>query len=227
MERIKRHLSYANVAATLALVIAMSGGALAATGGFTSGGKLQACTSSNGTLKLLQPGKKCKKGQKALAWNQTGPAGPKGATGATGIAGLNGSAVPKAAEATTATTALTANNALALGGTPASGFTHSDCSSETGQVKGFATIPAEPGLTFTKLTLAYNCSGQAVEAERITKGGYIVRFVGNPAAIAIGTSDAGSTVVNTHELAPGEWRIESWDSEQSEEHVAQFSLLVP
>jgi hypothetical protein len=31
MERIRRHLSYANVAATLALVFAMSGGAIAAT----------------------------------------------------------------------------------------------------------------------------------------------------------------------------------------------------
>src|ERR1700759_2114115 len=161
MERLRGHLSYANVAATLALVLAMSGGAIAATGGSTSGGKLQACASSNGALKLVQPGKKCRKGQKAVIWNQTGPAGPKGATGATGIAGLNGSAVPKAAEATTAataTTALTANNALALGGIPASGFTHSDCNSETGQVKGFATIPAEPGPTFTKLTLGYKVS---------------------------------------------------------------------
>ena len=43
MERITRHLSYANVAATLALVFAMSGGAIAATGGFSGGGKLQAC----------------------------------------------------------------------------------------------------------------------------------------------------------------------------------------
>jgi hypothetical protein len=40
------------------------------------------------------------------------------------------------------TSALTANNALALGGIPASGFTRSDCASTTGQIKGFAIIPA-------------------------------------------------------------------------------------
>lgn len=68
MERIRRHLSYANVAATLALVFAIGGTGYAATGGFTSGGKLQACAAGDGTLKLLKPGKKCKKGQKAVAW---------------------------------------------------------------------------------------------------------------------------------------------------------------
>jgi hypothetical protein len=42
MQWIKRHISYANVAATLALVLAMSGGAVAATGGFSSGATLKA-----------------------------------------------------------------------------------------------------------------------------------------------------------------------------------------
>jgi hypothetical protein len=80
----RRHVSYANVAATLALVFAMSGGAIAATGGFSSGGKLQACVNEEGTLKLLKSGKHCKKGQKTVAWNMTGPAGPAGTKGATG-----------------------------------------------------------------------------------------------------------------------------------------------
>jgi hypothetical protein len=92
MERIRKHLSYANVAATLALVFGMTGGAVAATGGFSSGGKLQACVNEEGGLKLLKPGKKCKKGQKALAWNQTGPAG---ATGSAGTNGANGASGPQ------------------------------------------------------------------------------------------------------------------------------------
>ncbi len=86
MKQIGRHLSYANVAATLALVLALSGGALAATGGFTSGGKLRACVSKQGNLKLLKGGAKCGDGQ-TVAWNQNGPAGPRGATGAQGPAG--------------------------------------------------------------------------------------------------------------------------------------------
>jgi hypothetical protein len=36
MERIRRHLGFANVAAGLALLFSMSGGAIAATGGFTA-----------------------------------------------------------------------------------------------------------------------------------------------------------------------------------------------
>ena len=90
MDRIRRHLSYANVAATLALVFAISGGAIAASGGFTSGGALHACVNGEGTLKLLKAGRQCKNGQKTVVWNQTGPAGPRGATGATGASGTSG-----------------------------------------------------------------------------------------------------------------------------------------
>src|SRR6059058_4556841 len=90
MKRIKRHLSYANVAATLALVFAMTGGAIAATGGFTSGGALRACVNEEGGLRLLKAGKRCKRGQKTVVWNQTGPAGAKGASGAPGAAGAQG-----------------------------------------------------------------------------------------------------------------------------------------
>jgi hypothetical protein len=98
MEGIGRHLSYANVAATLALVFAMSGGAIAASGGFSSGGKLQACVNGEGGLRLLKPGKHCARGQKTVAWNQEGPAGTagaKGADGAPGAAGGQGGEGPK------------------------------------------------------------------------------------------------------------------------------------
>jgi hypothetical protein len=90
MKRISRHFSYANVAATLALVLAASGGAVAATGGFTSGGKLRACVTSEGSLKLLKAGKSCQKGQKLISWNQVGPQGPHGVNGAPGAAGGTG-----------------------------------------------------------------------------------------------------------------------------------------
>ncbi len=95
MKRIARHLSYANVAATLAVVLALSGAAVAATGGFVSGGRLQACVTPEGQLKLLKSGKKCKKGQSSISWNQSGPKGsagaqgPAGATGAPGAPGIS------------------------------------------------------------------------------------------------------------------------------------------
>ena len=101
MKRIAEHLSYANVAATLALVLAMSGGAVAATGGFTGGGKLEACVSQEGGLKLLKPGKKCKKGQSSISWNEIGPRGPAGVQGPAGAAGAVGAAGAPAASTVT------------------------------------------------------------------------------------------------------------------------------
>jgi hypothetical protein len=92
MKRLAGHLTYANVAATLALVLALSGGAFAATGGFTSNGKLQACVNGEGGLKLVKAGKRCKNGQQHVSWSEAGPAGPKGATGAQGPAGTPGAA---------------------------------------------------------------------------------------------------------------------------------------
>lgn len=92
MKRIRAHLTYANATATLALLFALSGGAIAATGGFSSGGKLQACVNEEGGLKLLKAGKHCKRGQKTVAWNVTGPAGATGSAGANGAQGAAGAA---------------------------------------------------------------------------------------------------------------------------------------
>jgi hypothetical protein len=128
-----------NAIGILALFVALGGVSYAATGGFESSGQLQACVGQNGTLTLLKSGKKCRRGQQRVAWSQTGPRGPAGASGANGLNGTNGSTPDKVASAETA---LTADNALSLGGIPASGYTRSDCNSVTGQIKGFVLIPA-------------------------------------------------------------------------------------
>jgi hypothetical protein len=92
-----------NAVGFLALFIALGGVGYAATGGFSSGGTLRACANDEGTLKLLKAGKKCKKDQKSVSWNQLGPAGAKGVAGApgapggagaTGAAGQNGAPAP-------------------------------------------------------------------------------------------------------------------------------------
>jgi hypothetical protein len=227
MERIRQHLSYSNVVATLALVFAMSGGAIAATGGFaTAPSSIKACVGAHGVLKILT-GKKCKSGQKTVTWNKQGPAGARGATGTSGTAGLNGNPGPSA------TTALTANNALALGGVPVSGFTRSDCASTTGQIKGFALVPKDLPNTFTPVSPSYNCSGQAVEAleGEIGTGIYIVRFSGNPAEIAMATAVSEEPlkapgVASVKQLAPGEFEV---FTASPTEQLAQstFELLLP
>jgi hypothetical protein len=235
MERIRRHLSYANVAATLALVFAMGGGAIAATSAFTAASSsIKACVGANGVLKVLA-GKKCKSGQKAVSWNQQGPPGvpgARGATGATGAPGGIGTAGLDGAPGPSATSALTANNALALGGIPASDFTRSDCGSTTGQIKGFAIVPENlPVDGSTTVSPSYNCSGLAVEAEQPEGQGvgvYFVRFVGNPAEIAmISTIGAGlPAVASVNLVRPGEWEIVTARGNKPEE-PASFELLVP
>ena len=231
MGRVGQHLSYANVAATLALVFAMSGGAIAATGGFAAASSaIKACVGSDGVLKV-QKGKRCKRGQRAVSWNQHGPAGAKGATGATGpsgLAGLNGAPVPSAA------TAQTANNALALGGIPASGFTRSDCASTTGQIKGFALVQAEQpqtGPMFTPVSPSYNCSGAEVGVDQVEPetGIYLVRFAGNPAEIAtatgIGRPGNIPVTVSVELVQPGEWFV--YTAAGSTIRPEPFELLVP
>jgi hypothetical protein len=87
-----------NALGALALFVALGGTSYAATGGFSSGGALKACANEEGVIRLLKPGKTCKKGQKAVSWNQTGPAGaagPRGAAGALGAAGGTGAAGAK------------------------------------------------------------------------------------------------------------------------------------
>ena len=146
----RRHVSYANVAATLALVFAMSGGAIAATGGFSNGGKLQACVNEEGGLKLLKSGKRCKRGQKTVAWNMTGPAGTKGAAGAAGAPGASG-----------------ANGAA--------GAPNPNASSVNGQAVDsiFATVApaAPPVVIYSKqgLTLEYSCP-TSTEDNLVAKG---------------------------------------------------------
>jgi hypothetical protein len=73
---------------------------------------LQACVSGNGNLTLVKAGKKCKKGQTGVSWNQTGASGPKGTTGTAGAPGATGAF----------NSATTAGNANALGGKPPSAY---------------------------------------------------------------------------------------------------------
>jgi hypothetical protein len=83
MERIRRHFSYANIAATLALVFAMSGGALAATHYLIN------------STKQINP-----KVLKALKRKigQSGPPGIRGPVGSAGPQGLQGPQGPAGPE---------------------------------------------------------------------------------------------------------------------------------
>jgi hypothetical protein len=92
---IRRRMTYANIAATLALVFAMSGGAYAASRVLiTSTGQIKPSV-----LKQLK-GKAGTNGAQGL----TGPAGPAGATGTPGPAGATGAIGPAGATGATGAT---------------------------------------------------------------------------------------------------------------------------
>jgi hypothetical protein len=94
-------LSYANVTATLALFLALSGGAYAVSSGTASRtarvtdrlGRFHGCFKGHGqgsgALRIVSPRSRCRRGEGAILWSQTGPAGPAGATGPAGRAGSN------------------------------------------------------------------------------------------------------------------------------------------
>jgi hypothetical protein len=90
--------------AFLALVFAMGGFAVAANDSATST-KIRACYSKKtGDLRVVKGKKRCRRGERALAWNRKGPrgltgqrgaAGPVGPGGTDGAAGATGPAGPQ------------------------------------------------------------------------------------------------------------------------------------
>ena len=81
-------LSYANVTATLALFVALGGGAYAATSVFVSRtGAVRFCVARNGVASVVPTGRRCGRRRTTLILDQRGqpgargPAGPQGSTG--------------------------------------------------------------------------------------------------------------------------------------------------
>jgi hypothetical protein len=101
----------------------------------------------------------------------------------------------RANTAASATTAATANSAKQaddaekLDGLDSADFTRPACTSQTGALKGSVTIAASAGFspTFTPVP-GYNCSGQSIEARRLSMGRYEIRFNGSPATQAVATA---------------------------------------
>ena len=92
LDRLRNHLTYANVMATLAVFVTLGGGAYAATGSLlSSGGMVNGCVPKRGgSLVVVPAGRRCPRGQLPLRFNQRGPKGPAGQTGRSGPAGANG-----------------------------------------------------------------------------------------------------------------------------------------
>jgi Collagen triple helix repeat (20 copies) len=96
LSALRRRLTYANVAASLALFIALGGSAFAASSFISKSGSITGCVDKSGAVRIVAAGKKCGKGEKSLKWSQKGPTGKTGKngkngnTGAQGLRGLTG-----------------------------------------------------------------------------------------------------------------------------------------
>jgi len=91
--------------------------------------------------------------------------------------------------ATSAATAASATDAGMLDGLDSAAFTRPACASQSGAIKGTLTVSASPTFsgTFTPVS-GYNCSGQSIEARRLSMGRYEVRFNGSPVTQAVATA---------------------------------------
>ena len=94
LRKLLSKVTYANAAATLAVVLAAGGGAFAVGAVVDREGNIKACYvkkgRSAGDVRLLVKGTKCRKGEAKIAWGKAGPQGAAGQSGAQGSAGPQG-----------------------------------------------------------------------------------------------------------------------------------------
>jgi hypothetical protein len=216
MRIIRRHLSYANVASTLALVFAMGGGAYAALSPVHDGVIHTCYRASNGALRVVRAGAHCGRRERALAFNQRGPTGPRGAmglrgsTGKTGATGKTGKTGASGRSVTSAT--LGVGNANCPNGgssfTSASGTTFA-CS---GVATSFASVDAtaalaasrgvtavqtpSPGVYCLKLSSTPSVGVASLRGDATSKGSAQV-FVPAPSGACTPSGDTSAEVLTS------------------------------
>ena len=92
MPTFRARVTYANVASTIALFLALGGGAYAAVGNPFAGpgGAIQGCVKRGGALIVVKSGRACPKHTTSLRFGQTGPQGIQGPQGVAGRDGAPG-----------------------------------------------------------------------------------------------------------------------------------------
>jgi hypothetical protein len=94
VSRVLARLTYANVGATVALVLAVGGFAVAATPQQTR--VIHGCyLKKDGSLRIVTAGKKCRRTETRISWNRQGLRGIAGARGSQGPQGIAGAAGPQ------------------------------------------------------------------------------------------------------------------------------------
>src|SRR4051812_32887088 len=100
-DRVRSHLTYANVVVTILAFVVLGGGTLALAAIPSSSGALTACSKKQGgAVRIIDERKKCKRGERRLTWNQKGQAGLPGPAGQPGASGKDGAKGDSGAAAT-------------------------------------------------------------------------------------------------------------------------------
>ena len=100
MEGRGRKVRYADVMSTVAVFLALCGGAWAVQSQSSATRTIRACVSKrSGSLRVLAAGRRCARTERTLAWNQRGPAGARGLAGPPGQAGATGAQGPAGSDA--------------------------------------------------------------------------------------------------------------------------------
>ena len=91
MSKVRSRMTYGNVLASIAVFVALSGGAYAAVGNplVAGNGTIHGCV-KNGALYVVKAGMRCPKHTRSLPFGQKGPQGTRGHQGSQGPQGLQG-----------------------------------------------------------------------------------------------------------------------------------------
>ncbi|HTU94198.1 MAG TPA: hypothetical protein VMF14_00075 [Solirubrobacteraceae bacterium] len=190
MRLIRRHLSYANVASTLALVFAMGGGAYAAMAPVHDGVIHTCFRQSNGALRVVRAGARCGRRERALAFNQRGPVGRRGATGATGPTGKTGATGKTGRTGAAGRSVTSATLGVGSAACPSGGSSFTTASGTTSACNGVATSFANVDATGT---LASSRGVTGVEPGTGT-GVYCVKLAATPSVgVASVRGNAGTS----------------------------------
>jgi hypothetical protein len=190
MRLIRRHLSYANVASTLALVFAMGGGAYAALSPVHNGVIHTCFRQPNGALRVVRAGARCRRRERALAFNQRGPVGARGATGIQGPIGKTGATGRTGRTGAAGRSVTSATLGVGNASCPSGGTSFTTTSGTTFACNGVATSFANVDATGT---LASSRGVTAVEPGTGT-GVYCVKLAATPSVgVASVRGDAGSS----------------------------------
>jgi hypothetical protein len=174
MRRFRPRLTYANAMSTIAVFVALGGGAYAAVSTIpASDGIIHGCYKKHrGSLRLVPRGRRCARSENAIAFRETGRPGLRGSAGRRGVKGLTGAAGPAGAAA-----APGARGEQGPAGPGASSFATSI--HENAETPPLATLA-------NGITVTASCSGSAVSVSISASG---------PARLQVsGTASEGKAV---------------------------------